>query len=208
MPLPCAAPSPRAICTAISTALRTAIAETPAFDDASSRSRSVCPASSSMTTYSWFSPEAGVENRDDVGVRQRGDGLRFALEPCAPPGIVGERRRQHFDRDVAAKARILRPIHFAHAAGADGRRRFHRGRGECLGGGSPPVDHRSECGADRSNAERKGQALCIICLSGVSASDLSPHVAEHRRPLAGNADVCRVGGYGGRAGPMRGSREV
>ncbi len=52
----------------------------------------------------------------DVGMAERRQHLRFALETGEPLGIVGERFRQDLQRDVAAKLRIPGAIHLAHAA--------------------------------------------------------------------------------------------
>jgi len=64
--------------------------------------------------------DAGVEDRDDVGMGQRRDRLRLALEPRAPIRVVRERRRQHLDRHVAPETPVFRAIDLAHPAGADG----------------------------------------------------------------------------------------
>ena len=40
---------------------------------------------------------------DDVGMRQRGDRLRFALESSEAIGIAGDGRRQDLDGDVASE---------------------------------------------------------------------------------------------------------
>ena len=61
---------------------------------------------------------ADVEQRADVRVVEAGDGLRLALE-AGPDLLVGRQvLRQHLDRDLAAKAGVLRAVHLAHAAGA------------------------------------------------------------------------------------------
>jgi len=52
----------------------------------------------------------------DVGMIQRGEQLRFALEARAARGLVSGNRRNDFDRDVAAETRVARPVHLAHAA--------------------------------------------------------------------------------------------
>ena len=56
----------------------------------------------------------------DVGVVQRGQDLCLTLKAGEAFGIVGERLRQDFDRDVAVQLRIARPIHFSHPAGPQG----------------------------------------------------------------------------------------
>ena len=55
----------------------------------------------------------------DVGMVQRREGLRFALEPREPFGVVRERVRQELDRDVAIQLRVARSVHLSHAAFAD-----------------------------------------------------------------------------------------
>ena len=58
--------------------------------------------------------------RRDVGMIQRGEHLRFALEPRDAFGVGRERVRQNLDRDRSAKLRIARAIDLAHAARAEG----------------------------------------------------------------------------------------
>ena len=55
---------------------------------------------------------------------QRGEHLRFALEPREAIGIVREGLGQHLDRDVAIQPRIARAIDLAHAARAEQRQDF------------------------------------------------------------------------------------
>ena len=52
-------------------------------------------------------------------MRERGDGLRFALEARAAIRIAGNAGRQDLDRDVAIEPRVARAVDLAHAAGAD-----------------------------------------------------------------------------------------
>ena len=56
----------------------------------------------------------------DVGMIQRGEGLRFAGEPCEPFGVAREDIGQHLDGDVAIELRVSRAIDLTHAAGAEG----------------------------------------------------------------------------------------
>ena len=60
----------------------------------------------------------GVMKRQDVGMRQRGDGLRFAIESREPLRIARDRLGQNLDGDVAIEARIARAIHLAHPTSA------------------------------------------------------------------------------------------
>ncbi|HXV65296.1 MAG TPA: hypothetical protein VEK15_31665 [Vicinamibacteria bacterium] len=55
----------------------------------------------------------------DVGMVERREKLRLALEASEPLSVLGERRRQHLDGDVAAERRVRRSVHLAHAACAE-----------------------------------------------------------------------------------------
>jgi len=59
---------------------------------------------------------AKVMDGEDVRMRQRGDGPRFALEAGEGIVISMESIRQHLDRDFPQKARILCPIDLPHPA--------------------------------------------------------------------------------------------
>src|SRR5262245_5375626 len=76
---------------------------------------------------------AGIEDRQDVGVRERSDGLRLPLEASTPIRVGRNRVGQDFDRDVAAEPRIASSIHLAHSAGAQGRNDLVRAKA-CAGG--------------------------------------------------------------------------
>ena len=58
-------------------------------------------------------------NGGDVRMVQRREHFGFALEAGEAFGIVGEARREDFDRDVALQPRVARAIDLAHAAGAE-----------------------------------------------------------------------------------------
>ncbi len=58
-------------------------------------------------------------DRGDVGMIERRERLGLALEPRQAFGVRCERVRQDLDRDLAAKGRVRRPIHFAHSTDAD-----------------------------------------------------------------------------------------
>jgi hypothetical protein len=62
---------------------------------------------------------AEVVDREDVGVRQRRDGSRFALEPRHAVGIGGEDLGQQLDRHLPAQRGVLRTPHHSHAALAE-----------------------------------------------------------------------------------------
>ncbi len=55
---------------------------------------------------------------------ERGDRARLALEAHAPVFVLGQLRRQDFDRDCAIEARVAGAIDLSHAAGADRRDDF------------------------------------------------------------------------------------
>ena len=57
---------------------------------------------------------------DDVGVVQRGERARLALEAGQALGVLRHRRREHLDRDVAPELRVRGAVHLAHPARADG----------------------------------------------------------------------------------------
>ncbi len=62
---------------------------------------------------------AHVVDRADVGMVQRGDGSRLALEPRAPLRIGHERRSHHLDRDRAIETCVPRAIDLAHPPRAE-----------------------------------------------------------------------------------------
>src|SRR5271154_6324290 len=69
---------------------------------------------------------AKIVNGEDVGMIQRGDGLRLLLEAPQSLGIAGESSRQNLNRNVTVEPRVARPIHLAHAARSDCRYDFVR----------------------------------------------------------------------------------
>ena len=68
----------------------------------------------------------GLEAVDgrDLRVIQRGEDLRLTLEAREAVGVLAERGRQDFQRDVATERHIARAIHLAHPAGAERRDDF------------------------------------------------------------------------------------
>ncbi len=60
-----------------------------------------------------------VEQRADVGMVERGDRLRLALETLAALVVLREAGGEDLDRDAAVEAGVLPPPHLAHPAGAD-----------------------------------------------------------------------------------------
>ena len=84
------------------------------------RAASVCARRLALHQFENQEPDAvGVlEPVDgaDVGMIQRGEHSRFAFKAREPIGVARERLRQDLDGDVASKLRVVRPVHFAHAA--------------------------------------------------------------------------------------------
>jgi hypothetical protein len=54
-----------------------------------------------------------------VRMIQRGEHLRFALEPTKALEIGGKQLRQNLQRDIATKLRVACAKHLAHAPGAE-----------------------------------------------------------------------------------------
>src|SRR5262245_60725359 len=65
-------------------------------------------------------------NGTDVRMIERGKNLRFATKARDPFGIVNERFRQDFQRDVAIESGIAGPIDFAHPPRPQGGKDFKR----------------------------------------------------------------------------------
>jgi len=63
-------------------------------------------------------------NCGDVGMIQRSQHLRFALKPGKPLGIVRKSFRQDLDGHIAPQLGVLRAVHLAHPACANGREDF------------------------------------------------------------------------------------
>ena len=57
----------------------------------------------------------------DVGMVQRGEDFRFAIEASEAVGVVGEGPGENFDGGVAVELGVAGAVDFAHAARAQGR---------------------------------------------------------------------------------------
>ena len=55
-------------------------------------------------------------NRDDAGVIEGGDGLRFAVQSLPQLDVVEDLGRQCFEGNFPAELRVFREVHLAHAA--------------------------------------------------------------------------------------------
>jgi hypothetical protein len=69
---------------------------------------------------------ANIMQHTNMGMVQRGNGAGFALETLLGLRVRGKMCGQDFDGDGAVEPGIARPIHFAHAAGAQRRLNFIR----------------------------------------------------------------------------------
>jgi len=69
---------------------------------------------------------ANIVNRQDVGMRQRRDGLGFALETQQRVGVLGELFRENLDGYIALQAEVARAVDFTHASGANRGKNFIR----------------------------------------------------------------------------------
>ena len=91
-----------------------------------------------------FDPVDGA----DVGMVERREHPRLALEARQAVGIRGEDSRQDFERDVSPELRIARAIHLAHAARSE----------QCLDlidADPSPGQHGSAGGGDQSGRRRE-----------------------------------------------------
>ncbi len=89
-----------------------------------SRSASVSPSRYSMTRKSMPSSRPTSWSVQMCGWFRLRDRPRFALEAVRAVAVGGDVRRQDLDRDRAIEAGVARAVDLAHAARADGRRRF------------------------------------------------------------------------------------
>ena len=64
---------------------------------------------------------AYIVDGENIGVIKRAVSPRLLLEPSQPVRIAAEVGGQDFDRNFPPQPRILRPIHFPHAARAQRR---------------------------------------------------------------------------------------
>ena len=72
-----------------------------------------------MTSAVVFPDLGEAVDRGDVGMVERGQRLRFALEAHDAIGVCRECNRQDFERDEAVEVGVARAIHLTHAAGTE-----------------------------------------------------------------------------------------
>ena len=80
---------------------------------------------------------AGVVDRDDGGMVQRGGVLRLAAEPQIEAGVAGQVGAQHLDRDVAVQPEYRAPGGPRTCRRSRGSRRVRSGRTGAAGWSSP-----------------------------------------------------------------------
>ena len=135
-------------------------------------------------------------DRADVGVIQRGEHPRLALEAREPIRIARERARQDLDRDVASELRVVRPVDLAHAAGAEQRlqlisaegRARHRGRGEvgdawALDAASAGSARKPSSDSDSVSSDSTSRRMRLV---------IGARLGEKRRALARRSGARRV----------------
>ena len=107
-----------------------------------------------------------IVKRQDVGMRQRRDRARLALEPRQRRRVHRDLLRQHLDRDLAPQPRVLRLVDLPHAARADAARESRRRRVGCrrraswLLGVRRPVRHESRRSARRRCPSCSRENVC------------------------------------------------
>ena len=113
MPRACAAASPAASCEATSSALRTGSG--PEVETLAQR----LALEQLHGGVGCLAVASEVEDRQDVGMRERGDRLGLALEARERFGVCGKMLRQHLDRHLAVELGVAGAEDLAHAAFAE-----------------------------------------------------------------------------------------
>ena len=125
--------------------------------------------------------------RRDVGMIQRGERLRFALEPRDPLGIGREQLGQDLDRDVAIELRVARAVDLAHPARAEGGENLVRSEA------SAGRKRHELFGEETSGLYRRNRALPVLsrrcyvvprneCTGLASRSQRDPRDRRFRQP--------------------------
>ena len=113
MPLSCAASSASAISSAMRSASSSGILPRAI------RVASSSPEASSITSARWPAVLLEPVDRGDVGMVERGEHLRLALEATHDLRVLGQRFGDELERDVAMEAAVGRPVDDSHAALAE-----------------------------------------------------------------------------------------
>jgi hypothetical protein len=132
-----------------------------------------------------------VENRQYVGVRERGDSLGFALKARLCLAVVGQALGQNLDRDVSAQPGVECTKDLTHSARADGRDKLVRsesraGRQRFL---SRLADRRGSRAVEASAARVTGEPQIRFALPFfiTQAGFLQEYASLARLPLYGRA---------------------
>ena len=115
---------------------------------------------------------AGLEDRDDVGMVDRGRGARFPDEPLPERLVPGQFGRQHLDRDLALQPGVVGAVDHGHATPADllvqpvpGQAGSDAGPAKCRG----LVSHRGPL-PTRAEAQAPGVPLVTVITWGTLLS--------------------------------------
>ena len=148
----------------------------------------------------------------DVEVVERRQRLRLAFKARPPVSVGREAGRHDLDSDVAAQPRVGGPVHFSHAAGADGRHDLvgtNRGSGgkahgrEALDWMMPKSYRRMRSSSDRMCARRSARSESTRgsfrnCTSGAIVSSVcavacrNPSIVANAAGSSRNAMNCRT----------------
>ena len=114
---------------------------------------------------------AEVVDAEEIRVRERGDGLRLALEAREGGGVRREALGKDLDRDVAVEFRVARAVDLSHPARAERPEDFVRAEART-----------GQEGHDVSPSRKKRPARCGGNLApDVASGDLTPDVAPGPR---------------------------
>jgi hypothetical protein len=107
----------------------------------------------------------------DIRMRERSHGLGFALEPRPSVGILRERIRQDFHRDLSFQTSVASPIHLSHAAYAKGRENLIRAKP-----GRDCQHKETLLIAETKSAELcEFKLRCVLPGSGFRVGNIRPH---------------------------------
>ena len=121
-------------------------------------------------------------DRRDVGMIQRGEGLRLPFEPRETLGVPGERVRQDLDGDLTTQRRVRRPVHLPHSAFADRRSDFVDAEARAGGQGQLCREYKGRTGRRTRLLSSAGRVTPIqqpSILVILSLVDLGARTAHH-----------------------------
>ena len=127
-------------------------------------------------------------NRRDVGMVERGQHLRLALEACDTIGIERERVGDDLQRDVTTEFCIARAIDLAHAARAEGGDDLVRAEARAWGESQTVVDYTG--GAAASAGLHLGDDLSTIPKVEVHVTTIgAPEILQGSQQASGSAHL-------------------